>query len=107
MGGVMTEPVAATIVALDESGGATLTELARTCGRSISTIQRAVDALEKADAIVKPHRGSEITISDVAPRQALRVLAEWRLGPNEVSAILARVRERAAERPWVQRAIRP
>ena len=85
----MTEPVAATIVALDESGGATLTELAAASGRRISTMQRAIEALEKADVVVKPTRGGEIQLSTSAPRRALRDIAEWRLGPDAVDEICA------------------
>jgi DNA-binding transcriptional ArsR family regulator len=99
MSALMTEPVAATILALAETGGATLTELAEASGRRISTIQRAIEALEKADVIVKPLRGGEIRISEWAPGQALRDLAEWRLGSDAVDEILRRVRERARSHP--------
>jgi MarR family len=99
MSAVMTEPVAATIVTLDESGGVTLTELAQASGRRVSTMQRAVEALEKADVIVRPGRGGEIRLSGAAPRQALRDLAEWRLGSDVVDEIIRRVGARAVTRP--------
>ena len=94
----MTEPVAAAIIALDASGGASLTELARATGRPISTIQRAVEALEKADVVVRPTPRGTISISAAAPRHALRELAEWRIGVEPAEVIVRRLQEKASQR---------
>jgi hypothetical protein len=98
MAGLMTEPVAATIVALDEIGEATLTELAHASGRRVSTIQRAVDALEKADIVVRPTPRGSIRISASAPWRALREVAEWRIGAEPVEVIVRRLQVKAGQR---------
>jgi uncharacterized protein len=88
---LLSKPVAATVVAIDESGGANLTDLARATQRSISTIQRAVDRLVDAGAVIHESPRGRLTFRDDVPRRALRELAEWQLGDAGVRDIVRRV----------------
>jgi predicted nucleotidyltransferase/DNA-binding transcriptional ArsR family regulator len=80
MASVLTEPVASTIVVLDDTGGATLSEIARAAGKPVSTIQRAVDRLLESGLIRRESSRGQLTFAFDAPREALRELADWRLG---------------------------
>ena len=88
----MTEPVAMTLVALDESDEATLTQIAQASGRPLSTIQRATTALTKAGVITRTSQRGRFRFADKAPRRALRELAEWQLGAARTAAITRWVR---------------
>ena len=89
---LLTEPVASTIVALDEADEATLTDLARASGRAVSTIQRAVDGLAKAGVVMRTSPRGPYRFTASAPRRALRELAEWGLAPGASERIVAWVR---------------
>jgi predicted nucleotidyltransferase/transposase len=80
MASVLTEPVASAIVVLDETGGATLSEIARATGKSVSTVQRAIHTLRQSGAVQRDGSGGRLRFAPGAPRQALRELADWRLG---------------------------
>ncbi len=92
MAALLSEPVAATLVALDEADGATLTEIAQASGRALSTIQRAVDGLLTAKVVVRTAPRGEFRYADGAPRRALRQLAEWSLGDRATERITSWVR---------------
>ncbi len=47
MTSLLTEPVASTLIVIDETNAATLTEISQSTGRSLSTIQRAVNERAK------------------------------------------------------------
>ena len=83
MASLLTNPVAATLLVLDETDGATLTEIARSAGKPLSTIQRAVDRLVRAHVVVRDSPRGRLRYAPDAPRHALRELAEWRLGMDE------------------------
>ena len=86
---ILTQPLAATIVVLDEAGRATLTDIASAAGRSISTIQRAIEALERDEIVRRELPRGAIVFRPGAPRRALREVADWVLGRKE-SRLLAR-----------------
>lgn len=88
MTSILTEPVAATVVVLDATGGSTLSEIARATGRSVSTIQRAIDRLVDARVVERQTPRGPLSFTADAPRQALRDLAEWRLGGKRVESLL-------------------
>jgi predicted nucleotidyltransferase len=77
---LITEPAAASLLVLDETGGATLSEIARATGRQVSTIQRALEGLADSGVVAREFPRGRFVISGEAPRKALRELAEWRLG---------------------------
>lgn len=90
MSGLMTETVATTILALDRSGGASLTELARATARPVSTVQRAVEGLLKTGVVIRPTSRGPIRLAETVPRQALRELAEWRLAASVPGSVADR-----------------
>lgn len=93
MQSILTEPAASTLLVLDEMGGATLTEIARTTGRPLSTIQRAVNGLVGAGVLVRETPRGRWRFSAEAPRRALRELAEWRLGTAAAGSITRSTRD--------------
>ncbi len=92
MSNLFRKPVAAVIVATDESGGAGLTDLARATQMSISTIQRAMDRLLDAEILCREGPRGRFTFREDAPRRAVRELADWQLGDAAVQDIIHRVR---------------
>jgi predicted nucleotidyltransferase len=84
MGALLTAPAAATFLAISEQGAMTLTEIARTVGKPISTVQRAVDSLVAAGVIQRASRRGRYAIAPSAPRDALREVVEWQLGEVRV-----------------------
>jgi len=91
MATLLSKPVAATVVAIDESGGASLTDLARATQRSVSTIQRAVNRLVDAGAVTRESPRGRLRFRADVPRRAMRELAEWQLGEAAVRQIVRRV----------------
>jgi predicted nucleotidyltransferase len=89
---LMTEPVAMTLIALDESDEATLTQISQASRRPVSTIQRATTALTEAGVVTRTSPRGRFRFTEAAPRRALRELAEWRLGPARTEAIARWVR---------------
>jgi hypothetical protein len=87
MQSILTEPAASTLLVLDAMDGATLTEIARTTGRPLSTIQRAVNGLVDANVVVRETPRGRLRFTPEAPRHALRELAEWRLGKKDADRI--------------------
>lgn len=87
MRSLLTEPVALTVLVLDETGGATLTEIARATGKPLTTIQRAVDGLVAGNVVVRDTPRGRWRFAAAAPRRALRELAEWRLGASSTARI--------------------
>ena len=83
---ILTEPLATTLVVLDEAGRATLTDIANVAGRSLSTIQRAVEALERDDIVRRELPRGAIVFRPGAPRKALREVADWVLGRKKARA---------------------
>jgi DNA-binding IclR family transcriptional regulator len=96
MQSILTEPAASTLLVLDAMDGATLTEIARTTGRPLSTIQRAVNGLVDANVVVREMPRGRLRFTPEAPRHALRELAEWRLGKKDADRI-ARAAERSQQ----------
>ena len=84
---LLTEPVASTLLVVDERGGATLTEISRATGKSLSTIQRAVNGLVGAGVLVRDAPRGRWRFSADAPRRALREMAEWRLGAASAGSV--------------------
>lgn len=99
MTSILTEPVAATVVILDATGGSTLSGIARAAGRPLSTIQRAIDSLIAARIIERLTPRGPLRFTASAPRQALRDLAEWRLG-RERTASLTRAAHATTRLDW-------
>lgn len=97
MTSLLTEPVASALLVVDETGGATLTEISRATGKPLSTIQRAVDALVAADVLLRDSPRGPLRFASAAPRRALRDLAEWRLGPSSTATI---TRSTRMATPW-------
>jgi predicted nucleotidyltransferase len=114
MSTLLSEGAAATLIAVDETGNATLTEIATAIGRPISTVQRATESLVRSHALRRIGPRGRFAFAPDAPRKVLRDLAEWRLGQTraaEVSAaaqyVLAggRVIPRSVKRPEVRRSL--
>ncbi len=103
---VLSEPVAAVIVVLDETARATLTELAGIAGMPISTVQRAVRTLE-ADALVRREtRRGPVVFRPTAPRAALREVADWTLGRRRAADLVRSARTLVERQPSVPETIR-
>lgn len=94
---LLTEPVASTLIVLDETDGSTLSEISRATGRSLSTIQRAVDSLIRANVVTRDAPRGRLRLSDGAPRRALRELAESRLEEGLVADISSAARAGATQ----------
>jgi uncharacterized protein len=77
---ILTEPLAAAIVVLDTAGRATLSDVAAVTGRSVSTMQRAIEALERDEIVRREVPRGPIVFRPGAPRKALREVADWVLG---------------------------
>ena len=88
---LLSRPVAGVLIAVDATGGASLTELSRATGRPISTIQRAIERLVDAGVLVRRGRRDYHFVAE-APRAALRELASWCLGPAPSADIAAAAR---------------
>lgn len=87
MSSILTEPAAATVLVIDKATSATLTEIARTTGRPLSSIQRAVDGLIRSNVLVRETGRGPLRFTAGAPRSALRELATWRLGARSAASI--------------------
>ncbi len=88
MTSLLSEPVASTVLVVDDTDGATLTEIARATGKPLSTIQRSVDSLAAAGVLVRESPRGRWRFSAGAPRRALRELAEWRLGAGSTGTVV-------------------
>ena len=108
MQSILTAPAASTLLVIDAMDGATLTEIARATGRPLSTIQRAVNGLVDANVLVRETPRGRLRFTPEAPRQALRELAEWRLGRNDADRIarVARIAPHASSWPSAPPTIR-
>ncbi len=91
MSTLITEPAAAALIVIDESGGATLSEIARVTSKPLSTIQRAVDGLIESGVLRRPASRGPVSFAATTPRESLRRLAEWRLGAARVNEMLERI----------------
>jgi len=100
MQSILTEPAASTLLVLDAMDGATLTEIARTTGRPLSTIQRAVNGLVDANVVVRETPRGRLRFTPEAPRHALRELAEWRLGKKDADRIARAARVALPASSW-------
>jgi len=106
MSSVLTPTAAAALIVVDQLGAATLTDIARVTGRALSTVQRAVATLTQAGVLVREWSRGPFTFAPGAPRAPLRELADWTLGPREVSRISASVKNAdRADDPSVPRTI--
>jgi uncharacterized protein len=103
---VLSEPVAAGVIVLDEAGRATLTEMARVAGMPISTMQRAVRALEADGLIRRESRRGPIVFRPGAPRAALRALANWSLGRGRAAKLAQSARSLNQQHPAIPSTIR-
>lgn len=91
MSTLITEPAAAALIVIDESEGATLSEIARVTSKPLSTVQRAVEGLIESGVLRRPAPRAPVSFATTTPRDSLRRLAEWRLGVPRVTEILARI----------------
>jgi predicted nucleotidyltransferase len=87
MGSLMTETTAAVVLVLDETDGATLTQLARATGKPVSTIQRAIESLTASGVVARASARGAATLAEGAPRRALRDLAAWQVGRADADRI--------------------
>lgn len=85
---LMTPAAASALIVVDERGAASLTEIARITGRSLSTVQRAVQTLTKASVLKREWDRGPYSLAPWAPRSALREVAEWSLNRREVEKLL-------------------
>jgi predicted nucleotidyltransferase len=90
---ILTEPAAAALIVVDETDRATLSEIARVTRKPLSTIQRAVDGLLAAGVLRRSSPRAPVSFAASVPRDALRRLAEWRLGARTVEDVRARVHD--------------
>lgn len=105
MKAILTDTEASAALLIDGAGGATLTDIARASGKAVSTIQRAVDALEAAGLTRREsHRGA-IVFRPGAPRSAVRELARWTLGRRRSRELGAAAAALALKRPSIPRSI--
>ena len=93
MSAILTPSAASALIIVDELGSATLTDLARLSGRSLSTVQRAVSSLEKAGVLRREWGRGPYAFGPGTPRPALRRLADWTLGPEQLAALSAVIRK--------------
>lgn len=105
MGSMLSESMAATVIMLDEAGGASLTEIARAIGKPPSTVQRAIESLVRSDAVRRESDRGPFVFRPSAPRRALRELAEWRLGRERSRHLQQVAGELAEKRSGVPRTI--
>lgn len=103
---VLSEPVAAGVIVLDEAGRATLTQMARVAGMPVSTMQRAVQALEGDGLVRRESRRGPIVFRPGAPRVALRDLANWSLGRGRAAELAHSARLLTQQHPAVPSTIR-
>lgn len=104
---LITGPAASALLALDVTGGATLTQIARATGRSTSTIQRAIDGLIAAHVVVRDAPRGPVSLAPGAPVRALLELAEWCLGPETAREIRSTAHAgREGPGAWVPATIR-
>ncbi len=106
MPSVLSDPLASTIIVLDASGGATLTDIARVSEKPISTVQRAVAALEVDGFVRREAPRGAVVYRPNAPRKALRELAGWCIGPDRARQLAAAAAVLATRRPAVPRSIK-
>jgi predicted nucleotidyltransferase len=93
MSTLITEPAAAALIVVDETDRATLSQIARVSRKPLSTIQRAVDGLLDAGVLRRQSPRAPVGFATGVPRDALRRLAEWRLGARVVGELLKRIRD--------------
>jgi predicted nucleotidyltransferase len=106
MRSLFTDPVASAVVIIDESDGATLTEIPRLCGKPVSTVQRAVEGLCQAGVLAREAPRGRFCFRADAPRHALRELADWNLGNDAAARLAKSAREHRNEIPDVPSTIR-
>lgn len=86
---LLSESAAATFIAVDETGSATLTEIAAVTGKPLSTVQRAAEGLARSHALLRVEARGRYGVAPGAPRTVLRELAEWCLGPARTQEVRA------------------
>jgi predicted nucleotidyltransferase len=100
---LLTEPAAATVIVVDEAKGASLSEIAAVTGRTLSTIQRAVDRLIDGGVLRHTTPRGPIVFRPDAPKRSLREIADWTLGTGRASRVAAEAgrlgRSRAGQLP--------
>lgn len=84
---LLSDPVASTLLVVDQTGGATMSEVARLTGKPLSTVQRAVDGLIRGGTLCRETPRGRLVFRADAPRGALREIVEWSLGRERASAI--------------------
>lgn len=89
MTSLLSEAAAATLIAVDETGSATLTEIAAVIGKPLSTVQRAADGLVRSHALLRVGPRGRYGMAPGAPRTVLRDLADWCLGPARTHEVRA------------------
>jgi predicted nucleotidyltransferase len=77
---ILTRPAASAVVVIDEARGASMSEIARSSGLALSTVQRAIDGLIDGGVVRRTTARGPLVFRPDAPKGALRELAEWTLG---------------------------
>lgn len=97
MSTLITEPAAAALIVVDETEPVTLSDIARITRKPLSTVQRAVDGLLDTGVLSRPSPRAPVRFAASAPRDAVRKLAEWRLGARALAELLERVHGAGAD----------
>jgi predicted nucleotidyltransferase len=97
MSTLITEPAAAALIVVDETEPVTLSDIARITRKPLSTVQRAVDGLLETGVLRRPSPRAPVCFAESAPRDAVRKLAEWRLGAQGLAELLERVHGAGAD----------
>lgn len=87
MTGLLSEPAAGLVLVLDATGGASLTEIATATGKSLSTVQRAVEGLLRSNVVRRVGRRGRLVLAPDAPRDAIREVARWSLGEKRANEV--------------------
>lgn len=109
---VLTEAAASAVIVIDAADGASLSEIARASGKTLSTIQRGTESLLAGGVLRRTTPRGPLVFRPDAPKRALREVAEWTLGRSrarrlaEVGTGLGKSRKKAMPATVRDRAVR-
>jgi predicted nucleotidyltransferase len=83
----LSEPAAGLVLVLDATGSASLTEIATATGKSLSTVQRAVEGLVRSNVVRRTGPRGRLVLAPDAPREAIREVARWSLGEKRATEV--------------------
>lgn len=95
---ILTEPAATAIIVIDQAGGASLSQIARTSERALSTVQRAVERLIAGGVLRHTTPRGPLVFRPDAPKQSLTELARWTLGKARASELTDAAKSLKAKR---------